>query len=115
MPRVAIIGSRKYTDLDAVRKYVASLPEGTELVLAGPAAKDSVARVAAEEGKRKGFQLHHYHVRLDLGFGSKAAMMRGRLMVESSDRLVAFHTGSEGTWMTCEYAAKLGREVLVFP
>lgn len=116
MTRVAIIGSRDYKDMDQVQRYVRSLPEGTELVLAG-ADKDqpnTVADAAFAAGKDKGFACHRFYTRPDL-FGSKANYMRGKLMVEESHRLVAFSTGSEGTWMTIEYAAKTGREVIVFP
>lgn len=114
--RVCIIGSRDYKDMDQVQRYVRSLPEGTELVLAG-ADKDQpnmVADAAFAAGKDKGFACHRFYCRSDL-FGSKANYMRGKLMVEESHRLVAFSTGSEGTWMVCEYAAKSGREVICFP
>lgn len=116
MTRVAIIGSRDYDNFDAVQRYVRSLPEGTELVLAGadPGVPNLVANAAYAAAKDKGFTCHSYHCRIDL-FGSKASYMRGKLMVEESHRLVAFSTGSEGTWMVCSYAAKCGREVIILP
>lgn len=112
MTRVAIIGSREHKDLDAVRKYVRSLPEGTIVVTGGARGVD---QAAMDEAKKCGMNIAVYYPRWDL-FGRSAGIMRNRLIVDESDRVVAFWDGvSKGTKFGIDYAAKKGKEVLVFP
>lgn len=112
MARVAIIGSRTYSNLEAVRKYVRSLPEGTIVVTGGARGVD---QTAMDEAKKCGMNIAVYYPRWDL-FGRSAGIMRNRLIVDESDRVVAFWDGtSRGTQFGINYAAKKGKEVILFP
>lgn len=109
--RVAIVGSRNYPDLGAVRDYVLRLALDDIVVSGGATGVDHVAEMAARyrclptwiypaDWKRHGKQ---------------AGYIRNALIVEAADRVVAFWDGkSRGTAHTVHLAQARGLPVQIF-
>lgn len=106
--RVAIIGSRDFADLDAVRAFVRGLPVDTVVVSGGARGVD---RVAAAEAQRCGLTIVVY--RADwIRYGRRAGYLRNVSIVEHAERVVAFWDGaSKGTRHTIEIARRAGTPV----
>ena len=106
MTRVAVVGSRDYPDLDAVRAFVHSLPQGTVVVSGGARGVD---RTAADEARLCGLAVDIHMP--DWGRdGRRAGLLRNASIVAACDRLVAFWAGaSTGTAHTLSLARRAGR------
>jgi predicted Rossmann fold nucleotide-binding protein DprA/Smf involved in DNA uptake len=127
---VGIVGSRDWPDLEVVRLYVIDgLEDGATVVSGGARGVDATAEAAAEErglrwysfrprkvGARYRIMLASndglgarecQHRRAYPSFGS-AAFARNRLIVQHSQRIVAFNAGTKGTANTVEIAEELG-------
>lgn len=113
--KVGIVGSRGFADLEAVAEYVRSLPPGTTVVSGGARGVDSVAE---KEAERAGLPTEVYRVDAE-GVSSRAefsrrAHARNQLIVDASDRLVAFWDGySRGTLDSIRRAHAAGKPVEV--
>lgn len=106
--RVGIVGSRNFTRLDVVAKYVSTLPPGTTVVSGGARGVDREAAIAAI---RAGLLIDIYKANWDL-HGSRAGFLRNTTIVEKSDRIVAFWDGeSRGTKDTIDKARQAGKLV----
>lgn len=93
--RVAIIGSREYPDMERVRAYVATLPEGT-VVLSGAA--PGVDTVAAEAARARGLEVVEIPALWRL-YGKGAGPIRNSEIVEQAEKVIAFWDWrSPGTW-----------------
>ncbi|MEO1644039.1 MAG: hypothetical protein AAFR67_02550, partial [Chloroflexota bacterium] len=120
--RVAIVGSRDYADLDAVRDYVRQLPAGTTVVSGDARGVDTVAQDTAREcGLRvvsipvdtTGLSGNDAERRREYGI---RAMTRNTWLLQLSGRVVAFWDGSsKGTQDSISKAKKLGMPVAVNP
>jgi hypothetical protein len=109
--KVAIVGSRQYPDLDAVREYVRGLPPGTIVVSGGAQGVDKVAEL---EAKEQGLNVEIWYPRWDL-HGKGAGFARNKAIVHAADRVVAFWDGvSRGTLHTIETAERMKKPVDVF-
>lgn len=109
--RVAVVGSRGYADLDEVRAYVRSLPEGTIIISGGAKGVDAAAE---EAGGRRGHVVESYRPDYVTHGGKLAPIMRNKTIAERCDRMVAFYDGnSRGTAHAIECATKLGKPVEV--
>jgi hypothetical protein len=109
--KVAIVGSRQYPDLDAVREYVRGIPPGTIVVSGGAQGVDKVAEL---EAKEQGLNVEIWYPRWDL-HGKGAGFARNRAIVHSADRVVAFWDGeSRGTKHTIHFAGVLKKRCDVF-
>lgn len=112
--KVAIVGSRRRTDREAVIAAVNALPVGTIVVSGGCAGPDQWAAEAAEargltvrehlpktEGCRQRFEF------------TKANYARNQAIVDDCDRVIAFVDASRkgGTEDTIRRANKAGRPV----
>lgn len=106
--RVAIIGSRKYPDLEAVREYVRRLPADAVVVTGGARGVDVASMNAAAE-RYMWMEVYYpeYHK-----YGRRAPLERNKQIVDACDRLVAFWDGnSTGTMHTVGLARKAGKPV----
>ncbi len=111
MKKIAIVGSRKFSDLSMVHKFVDSLPPDTIVVSGGAIGVDSAASEAA---KRKGLMVKIF-IPDWFAFGKAAGMMRNSLIVDYSDAVYAFHDGtSRGTADTIQKAKAAGKLKEVF-
>jgi predicted Rossmann fold nucleotide-binding protein DprA/Smf involved in DNA uptake len=108
--RIAIVGSREYAKLDAVRKFVAELPADTVIVSGGARGVDSAAEQAA---RARGLEVKIFPA-LWGQYGKRAGFLRNRQIVEASDKVVAFWDGlSAGTLSTIQLATDAKKPVEV--
>jgi hypothetical protein len=112
--RVAIIGSRRRSDRDAVEACVAALPTGTIVVSGGATGPDSWAVEAARE---RGLPVIVYRPRL-AGVTSRFDATeryygRNQRIVDSGDRVIAFPSPDRkgGAEDTIRRAQKAGKPV----
>lgn len=105
---VAIVGSRDFPDLDAVRRYVCALPPGTVVVSGGARGVD---RVAEDEARSRGLVVQVYPADWQK-YGRRAGAVRNKLIVDRCTRVVAFWDGaSPGTQITIRMAKAAGKPV----
>ncbi len=112
--RVAVVGSRSFPDLDLVREYVRSLPEGAIIVTGGARGVD---KTAEEEAQKRGLIVEVYPAawRKFGRYDPTAGFERNGTIVERADRLVAFHhEDSRGTADSIAKARARGIPVAVF-
>jgi len=109
--KVAIVGSRDWTDHEMVRDYVHSLEEDDVVVSGGARGVDQFAQIYAEErGLETIIFMPNWREH-----GNRAGIVRNRKIVEACDRLVAFWDNSSvGTKSSIELAKGAGKPVLVF-
>lgn len=110
--KVAIVGSRHFSEPARVADYVRSLPAKASILTGSASGVDAAATKAARE---KGIPVQVMPAAFDeLADASKAAARNQRL-VDACDVLVAFWDGSsKGTRATVERALDSGKEVHVF-
>jgi len=109
--RVAIVGSRGYSDLNAVIEYVNTLPAGTVVISGGARGVDLTAENAA---RSRGLEVVVHYADWDT-LGRSAGHIRNQKIVDDCDKLVAFWDGvSPGTKGTISLASKAGKLDKVF-
>lgn len=109
--RVAIIGSRKYPQWEAVRAYVSGLSPDTVVISGGARGVDTFAMNAA---RRYGLAVEIYEPDYRT-HGKAAPHIRNRQIVECADTVVAFWDGiSPGTARMIGMARKAGKLGQVF-
>ena len=110
--KVAIVGSRRFSDPDRVAEDVNSLPPRASIITGSASGVDAAATKAA---RAKGIPVQVLPASFDeLADASKSAARNQRL-VDACDVLVAFWDGaSTGTRATVERALDSGKEVHVF-
>jgi hypothetical protein len=110
-PRIAIVGSRDFPVLDAVRAFVNRLPSSAIVVSGGARGVDQVAETAARE---RGLQVDVYPADWDT-YGKSAGMRRNHDIVKAADVVVAFYDGhSRGTKNSIELAAQYDKPCKVY-
>jgi predicted Rossmann fold nucleotide-binding protein DprA/Smf involved in DNA uptake len=110
--KVAIVGSRHYSEPGRVSDYVEALPHGASIITGSASGVDAAATKAA---RAKGIPVQVIPASFDeLADASKSAARNQRL-IDACDVLVAFWDGtSKGTRRTVERALDSGKEVHVF-
>lgn len=119
---IAIVGSRDYKDLDAVKRYVYSLPRDVTIVSGGARGVDTVAVDTAKERGMKTVVIPVNQRGLPEGgidrnnlFGQRAMIRNGEI-VALCGTVAAFWDGSStGTKGAIEKAEKAGKTVLINP
>ena len=110
--KVALVGSRNYSDLEAVRRYVATLPKNTMVVSGGATGVDTAAE---ETAKQCGLLVKVFPADWNK-YGKKAGVIRNEQIVLFADRVVAFWDGvSKGTESTIALARRYGKPCEVNP
>jgi hypothetical protein len=110
--KIAIVGSRTYSDLKAVRDFVLSLPGGSTVVTGGAKGVDTVAELAALE--RADLDVEIYPAEWKR-YGKSAGYRRNFDIVRAADEVVAFWDGtSRGTAHTIRLARAAGIPVRIF-
>ncbi len=108
--RVAVVGSRSYSDLQSVRDFVGYLPQKCTLVSGGAWGVDKAGECGA---KLRNMKTDIYLPDWDK-YGKTAGVLRNRKIVENSDFVVAFwKTGSKGTESTIQIAKELGKPLCI--
>lgn len=110
--KVAIVGSRRFSEPQRVTEYVNSLPQGASIITGSASGVDAAATKAA---RAKGIPVQVLPASFDeLADVSKSAA-RNQKLVDACDVLVAFWDGaSKGTRATIDRALGSGKEVHVF-
>jgi NADP-dependent 3-hydroxy acid dehydrogenase YdfG len=110
--KVAIVGSRHFSEPARVAEYVNALPPKASIITGSASGVDAEATKAA---RAKGISVQVMPASFDeLSDASKAAARNQRL-IDACDVLVAFWDGrSTGTRATVERALDSGKEVHVF-
>jgi predicted Rossmann fold nucleotide-binding protein DprA/Smf involved in DNA uptake len=110
--RVAIVGSRHFSDLGHVADYVKSLPAHASIITGSASGVDAEATKAARE---KGVPVQVIPASFDELADPARSAARNQRLVDACDVLVAFWDGSsQGTRTTIERALDSGKEVHVF-
>lgn len=108
--RVAIVGSRDFKNLEAVREWVNKLPPETVIVSGGARGVD---RTAADAARQRGLAVMEFLADWNK-HGKRAGFIRNQLIVENCDRVIAFWDyQSRGTNDTIRKARAAGLAVLV--
>lgn len=101
--KVAVVGSRSFTDYELLRKTLDSLPEINLIISGGANGADKLAEMYALE---KGIKTTIYVPEWNK-LGRSAGIVRNKIIVESSDMVIAFWDGvSPGTKNSIERATK---------
>jgi predicted Rossmann fold nucleotide-binding protein DprA/Smf involved in DNA uptake len=110
--KVAIVGSRRFSEPQRVTEYVNSLPQGASIITGSASGVDAAATKAA---RARGIPVQVLPASFDeLADASKSAA-RNQKLVDACDVLVAFWDGaSKGTRATVDRALDSGKEVHVF-
>ncbi len=110
--RVAIVGSRRFSEPGRVSDYVKALPPRASIITGSASGVDAAATKAA---RASGIAVQVMPAAFDeLADASKSAARNQRL-IDACDVLVAFWDGtSKGTRNTVERALDSGKEVHVF-
>jgi predicted Rossmann fold nucleotide-binding protein DprA/Smf involved in DNA uptake len=109
--RVAIVGSREYSNLNRVREFVKALPPGTVVISGGARGVDHTAATAA---RIRGLEVVEYLAEWE-HYGQRAGFMRNADIVAAADRVVAFWDGqSRGTQHTIQLATNAGKDVTIY-
>lgn len=114
--RVAVVGSRDWADLGAVRDFVNSLPDDATVVSGGARGVDSAAEGAADaRGLKKSIHPAEWNK-----YGKSAGYRRNPSIVRDAEVVVAFRDpasrgGSKGTQNAIDLANAAGKPVYLIP
>ena len=110
--RVAIVGSRRFSEPSRVSDYVNSLPPQASIITGSASGVDAAATKAA---RAKGIAVQVMPASFDELADASRSAARNQRLVDACDVLVAFWDGSsKGTRATVERALDAGKEVHVF-
>lgn len=110
--KVAIVGSRRFSETERVAEYVSSLPPRASVITGSASGVDAAATKAA---RAKGIPVQVMPASFDELSDATRSAARNQRLIDACDVLVAFWDGrSEGTRSTVERALDSGKEVHVF-
>ncbi len=110
--RVAIVGSRRFSETERVTEYVSSLPPRASVITGSASGVDAAATKAA---RAKGIPVQVMPASFDEMSDPSRSAARNQRLIDACDVLVAFWDGSsKGTRATVERALDSGKEVHVF-
>jgi len=110
--RVAIVGSRRYSEPGRVTEYVNALPPKASIITGSASGVDAAATKAA---RAKGIPVHVIPASFEELANASMSAARNQRLVDSCDVLVAFWDGtSKGTRATIDRALDSSKEVHVF-
>lgn len=109
--KVAVVGSRDFSDMEMVKRFIRALAEDTVVISGGARGVDSVAE--GEAGKRD-LAVEIYPADW-AKYGKRAGYIRNMIMVDKADVVVAFWDGeSIGTVISVTLAKEAGKLLCVF-
>jgi predicted Rossmann fold nucleotide-binding protein DprA/Smf involved in DNA uptake len=110
--RIAIVGSRHFSEPERVTDYVKSLPPRASIITGSASGVDAAATKAARD---KGISIQVMPASFDEMADATKSAARNQRLVDACDVLVAFWDGSsKGTRTTVERALDSGKEVHIF-
>lgn len=109
--KIAVVGSRDYSDRRQVEDYIDSLPPDTVIISGGARGVDTWAVLRARKRRMDVIVLNANWTK----HGKAAGMIRNAEIVNQADKVVAFWDGSSaGTLNTINRATKAGKFVKSF-
>ena len=109
--KVAIVGSRNFSNLQRVRDYVVMLPPNAIVISGGARGVD---QTAAYEAKIRGLKIVIHYPEWE-NLGRAAGFIRNKLIVQDADKVVAFWDGqSHGTLDTITYAKSIRKPLEIY-
>jgi predicted Rossmann fold nucleotide-binding protein DprA/Smf involved in DNA uptake len=110
--RVAIVGSRRFSEPERVTEYVKGLPARASIITGSASGVDAAATKAA---RARGLGVQVMAASFEEVADASKSAARNQRLVDACDVLVAFWDGtSKGTRSTVERALDSGKEVHVF-
>jgi predicted Rossmann fold nucleotide-binding protein DprA/Smf involved in DNA uptake len=110
--RVAIVGSRRFSEPGRVTDYVNALPQKASIITGSASGVDAAATKAA---RAKGIPVQVLPASFEEVADAAKSTARNQRLIDACDVLVAFWDGaSKGTRATVERALDSGKEVHVF-
>ena len=110
--RVAIVGSRHFSEPERVAEYIRSLPSRASIITGSASGVDAAATKAARD---RGIPIQVIPASFEEVADASKSAARNQRLVDACDVLVAFWDGaSKGTRTTVERALDSGKEVHVF-
>ena len=110
--RVAIVGSRRFSETERVADYVDSLSPRASVITGSASGVDAAATKAA---RAKGIPVQVMPASFEELSDPRKSAARNQRLIDACDVLVAFWDGSsKGTRSTVERALDSGKEVHVF-
>jgi predicted Rossmann fold nucleotide-binding protein DprA/Smf involved in DNA uptake len=110
--KVAIVGSRRFSEPDRVTEYVNGLPARASIITGSASGVDAAATKAA---RARGLGVQVMPASFEEVADASKSAARNQRLVDACDVLVAFWDGtSKGTRSTVERALDSGKEVHVF-
>jgi NADP-dependent 3-hydroxy acid dehydrogenase YdfG len=110
--RIAIVGSRRFSDTSRVADYVNALSQSASIVTGSASGVDAAATKAA---RARGIPVQVMPASFDELSNAAKSTARNQRLIDACDVLVAFWDGSsQGTRVTVERALDSGKEVHVF-
>ena len=110
--KVAIVGSRHFSEPERVAEYVNGLPPRASIITGSASGVDAAATKAARD---KGMPVQVMPASFDELADASKASARNQRLIDACDVLVAFWDGSsKGTRATVERALDSGKEVHIF-
>ena len=110
--KVAIVGSRHFSEPDRVSDYVNALPRTASIITGSASGVDAAATKAA---RAKGIAVQVIPASFDEVADAAKSAARNQRLIDACDVLVAFWDGrSKGTRNTVDRALESGKEVHVF-
>jgi len=112
--KLAIIGSRTFTDFElAERVFVSFFPQGRVSLIVSGGAKGADL-IGRELSKKHSIELLEFLPDWQ-GLGKVAGFVRNRKIVEASDMILAFHDGkSRGTQNSLDIAKELRKPSIIW-
>lgn len=106
--RVAIVGSREWSEPLAILGHIFDLPQSATIISGGARGVDRFAEQCARE---RGMKVVIHEADWET-HGKRAGFIRNEKIVADCDRMIAFWDGkSPGTKMTIDLARKAGKRV----
>jgi len=110
--KVAIVGSRRYSEPSRVTEYVNALPPKASIITGSASGVDAAATRAA---RAKGIPVQVIPASFEELANVSMSAARNQRLIDACDVLVAFWDGtSTGTRVTIDRALDSGKEVHVF-
>jgi len=108
--RIAVVGSRNWSDPDRIRRYIDALPPDTVVVSGGAIGAD---RVAAAAARARGLPVEIFWAKWREN-GRSAWFIRNDEMIRAVDEVVAFWDGSsKETFDSIARAHRYGKPCMV--
>lgn len=110
-PKLAIVGSRRWGDRDAIKRFVDTIPEGVTVISGGAAGVDTFGVLLAA---RRGLAVEQIPAEWDK-YGKSAGYRRNVDLVEAADFVVAFsYQRSKGTEHTIDITRSARKPIRIF-